>query len=174
MTEIRVGIDQAWLKLRSAQDEAIMVNQEVGQAHNERDVMFQARDDLQAKYAERSTKYLEIIGSLDQAVDVYEYQNLPDTRIQLQEAQNAAQQAEAAFQKAQIAAMQAQAEVQACFDEVSARSHFGNMAIDKVQEDRSARNGDFMEDIRAILDQKAEQEVVGARRTRSQGGQELG
>lgn len=154
ITEIRVGIDQAKLKLRLAEDQTIVVNQAVEQALHERDVMFQVRNDLQAKYAERSRKYLEIIGSLDQAVDLYEYQNLPDTRIELHKAQDAAQQAEAAFEEAQIAAMQAQAEVQECRDEMLARQHFGGLAIDVVQKGQADRNGDIWDNSRAILDKQ--------------------
>lgn len=174
MTEIRVGIDQANSKLRSAEDKAILVNQAVEHALHERDVMFQDRENLQAKYDELSAKYFEAIGSLDQAVDLYQYQNLPHTRIQLQKAQDAVQQAEAAVEKAQIAAMEAQAEVQSCFDENFARQQLGDLAIGVVQRDQEDHNEDLWEHIRAILDQQDEQGAMGTRRTRSRGGQELG
>lgn len=168
MAEIRAGINNAKLVLQSAREKTIRTNRAVEQTLRERDMSLQYKAYHQEEYHRLSREYFGAVSSRNQAVDLFLYQDFKSAQINLQKTKTTLTQAEGAVGRAQNVAMQAQAEVQSCYDDISARKHLGKLAIDVIRKCREDRSRHLREDIQGVPDRQSEQEVMG------EGGRQLG
>lgn len=161
MAEIRDGINHSNLILQSAREKTIRANRAVEQTLHERDMKLPYKTYRQEEYDRLSREYFGAVRSWNHAVDPFLCQDFKSARIKLQDIKTALKQAEGAVGRAQNAAMQAQAEVQSCYDEISARENLGKLAIDVVRKCREDRTRHLREDIQAIPDRQDQQRVMG-------------
>lgn len=166
--EIHSGINIAKLILQSAREKTFRANRAVEETLHERDMKLPYKEYHQEEYDRLSREYFGAVRSRNGAVDVFLYQDFKSAQIKLQGIKTAVKQAEDAVGRAQNAAMQAQAEVQSCYDDISARENLGKLAIDAVRKCREDRTRHLREAVQAVPDRQDEQEFM------SEGGRQLG
>lgn len=168
MAEIHSGINNAKLILQSAKEKTFRANRAVDETIHERDMKLPYKEYHQGEYDRLSREYFGAVRSRTGAVDAFLYQDFKTAQIKLQGINTAFKQAEDAVGRAQNTAMRAQAEVQSCYDDISARENLGKLAIDVVRKCREDQTRHLREDVQAVPDRQDEQEVMG------EGGRQLG